>query len=394
MIKFINNKMESGIDYDYSKINAEYKKLKCPKDYYNPTHIPFHRAKYYHILSSRGTGKTNNVLLWCMCARKVHENYPVLVYIRQRIDMIMPKNLSTMFNVIVENGYVEKLTDGKYNNIFYKARKFYYCKTDDDGNVIDQDPRHFMVCLSLDKHQDIKSSLSEPYGDFVILDEYISDYYNNDFIRFMDTLSTVLRDRMSGHIFMLANTIEKNSVWFREFEIYDEVQYINFGENRIIESNLGTNVYVEVVKSTEGKEGKQKVSQKLYFGFSNPLLASITGSCVWAIKNYPHIPSLSENDSLICNNRFIDNYGRLLKLELWNTENLGFIVLVHNATKLYDDSVIYTLNDITDNRMRCGIGYSKLDKFIFTLYTRNKFYYATNEVGEFFNNYLKQVKRR
>lgn len=393
MMKYVDGKMELGIDYDYAAINAEYKKLKCPKDYYNPTHIPFQKSRYYHLLSARGTGKTTNVLLWCMCARKVHDGFPVLAYVRQRLDMIMPKNMGTLFGVIVAAGYIEKLTDGKYNNVIYKSRKYYYCKTDSEGNVEEIDPKHFMICLSLDKHQDIKSSVSEPHCDFLIMDEYISEYYNNDFMRLMDTESTLFRDRVSCHVFMLANTIEKNSIWFREFEIYDDVQYIDFGQSRVIESALGTNVYVEVVKSSEGKQGKQKVSQRLYFGFKNPLLSSITGSCVWAMNNHPHIPQMEEEDRCISNRHFVDHFGRLLKIELWDCRKLGIIALVHNATRTYDDSIIYTLDEIKSSNQRYSLGWTNMDKFIFRLYARNKFYYATNEVGDFFNNYVNQCKR-
>ena len=83
---------------NFNKINALYKKLKCPEDVFDPTKLPFDRDKYFFLCSERSVGKTTNVLLWGMCAREVHGTQ--IQYIRQLDQMLEPKRarqLSTLF---------------------------------------------------------------------------------------------------------------------------------------------------------------------------------------------------------------------------------------------------------------------------------------------------------
>ena len=64
---------------------------------------------------------------------------------------------------------------------------------------------------------------------------------------------------------------------------------------------------------------------------------------------------------------------------------------MHRATKTYNDSVIYTIGDIDDNRYRFKFGNNKIDVLIWKLYKANKFYYADNSCGTIVNNYIKQA---
>lgn len=402
-VKYIDNDMSKGVLYDYDLIIKEYKKLKIPKDYFNPTHLPFNKSAYFHLMSIRGTGKTTNLLLLGMVQNKLYGT--IISYIRQTENQIMPKFTSHLFNVIIENGYIEKITDGKYNNVTYKSRRYYYCKTNDKGDIEDVCPNYFMVLLAVDKWQDYKSTFNEPLGDVVIFDEYISDVYRpNEFPHLMQVLSTIFRDRESGKVYLLSNTINKESVYFIEFEIYKELASMDFGDWKLIKSSHGTMNYVEIIKSTDGKDKKRKITKQLYFGFNNPQLASITGSCLWATKEYQHIPTNKELfkedeitkekntlDTLI-GNYYLSHLGKYIRLRLCYSSVYGIMVLVTRATNIYDDSIVYSLDNMENPRCRYAIGYDKIDKLIWRQYSRNRFYYQDNDLGNFIDNYLIQSK--
>ena len=107
-----------------------------------------------------------------------------------------------------------------------------------------------MMMLSIDKHLDYKSVYNCPTGDIIIFDEFIGNYYyRNEFVNFNDLLKTIIRERQSPIIVMLANVIEKNSQYFNELEIYDNIQRLHQGENEIITSERGTKIYVEIQRT-------------------------------------------------------------------------------------------------------------------------------------------------
>lgn len=402
-IQYIDEEEKNGIVYDFKAINKIYKSLKCPKGYYNPTLLPFERAKYFNLLSIRATGKTTNILLWIMCARKWYiEKYgtetqpPAGGYIRQNIEMIMPKNIKHMFSVIIQRGYVEKLTNGQYNSIIYKNRAFYYCKVDEKGDIEEIENNYFFFCFAINKSDDYKSTFNDPKLDFVVFDEYLSTRYTpNEFIYFIDLLATIFRERKSPLIFMLANNIDRNSPYFRELGIMQQVKLMQFGDSKIITSELGTKVYVELVGLEEQKKKQKQELTSLFYGFTNPKLSIVTGQLTWAVNNYQHIPNDLEEDILeVIGNRYILYNDELIRLRYVISPKYGKMVLITPATRFYDDSIIYTIGELMNKNYRFGLGFSNVDKLFYQAYKRNQFYYATNDVGNMVENFLKEACKK
>lgn len=122
-----------------------------------------------------------------------------------------------------------------------------------------------MCMLSIDNAENYKSSYNAPYGDLIIFDEFIGKYYyRNEFVRFNDLLKTIIRDRQSPIIVLLANTIDKNSQYFNELEIYNTVQNMKQGDSEIITSERGTNIYVEILESGVKKQKTRSIVNTLF----------------------------------------------------------------------------------------------------------------------------------
>lgn len=391
MNKYIDNDKNKGMLFDYKKIRKEYKKLKVPHHLYNPCREPIEKAKHHIILSQRSSGKTTNLLLLGMLFNR--EYGTIIHYIRSREVYITNKNIKDLFSTIISFGYIEKITNGRYNSCVYHARRWYYCNRDTDGNIIEQDNNHFMICMSYDNNDSYKSSYTCPVADFVIVDEFIERYYyNNSFILLMDLLMTLKRNRLSMIVFYSANTIDKNTIWFDEFMIKSEVSKMKLGEQRLIETKQGTPINVHIFsfeKQTEQSK-LQQISNSLYFGFSNPKLYSITGDD-WAMSNYPHIPT--NYYEVISKNHYIKFSTDLLRLTIVNFDKIGLGVIVTMSTTSYDDSVIYTSDSVTDYRYRYAFGHTKVDKLIWDLFKKHKFYYQSNEVGSIVDSYVNQFRR-
>ena len=391
MINYIDNDKNKGMLFDYKKIRKEYKKLKVPQHLYNPCREPIEKAKHHIILSQRSSGKTTNLLLLGMLFNR--EYGTIIHYIRSREEYITNKNIKDLFSSIISFGYIEKITNGRYNSCVYHARRWYYCNRDSDGNIIEQDNNHFMICMSYDNNDSYKSSYTCPVADFVIVDEFIERYYyNNSFILLMDLLMTLKRNRLSMIVFYSANTIDKNTIWFDEFMIKSEVSKMKLGEQRLIETKQGTpiNVHIFSFENQTEQSKLQQISNSLYFGFSNPKLSSITGDD-WAMSNYPHIPT---NDyEVLSKNHYIKFSTDLLRLTIVNFDKIGLGVIVTMSTTSYDDSIIYTSDSVTDYRYRYAFGHTKIDKLIWDLFKKHKFYYQSNEVGAIVDSYVNQFRR-
>ena len=382
---YIDDNTKNGLYYDFDKIKKEYKKLKVPKEFYNPCFVPFDQAKYFVGVSERSTGKTTNWVLFGLIMNKLYGTQ--IQYIRQVRDMIAPKNLNQFMDVIVNNGYIEKVTEGKYNSCEYFAGAWRFICIK-DGEVVEKAKVPFMSCLSLDQNLIYKSSYNAPFGDLIIFDEFISTrYMPNEFVTFSDLVKTIIRERISPFVVMLANTTDRYNEYFRELMIQDEILKIKVNEYFIKQTPLGTTIFCELIGN---KNIEREKLNTLFFGFKNPRLASITGGN-WAIDNYPHIDR--EDARTLDKRHFIAFSGYLVQLELCNNERLGLFVKAHRCNKVYDDCVIYSVDGVKDKRYRHRYGFSKMDKLIFTLFDRNKFFYANNEVGHMVPSYIENASK-
>ena len=383
-IEYINGNKLDGIIYDFNFLRNEYKRLKCPKDVYNPCHLPFENCKWFITLSERARGKTTNLLLFGLL---VWWHYGTgICYVRSNENMIMPKASKDLFSNIVSWGYIEKLTKGKYNNVFYKSRRWYLCHIDENGEQDLVADSAFCIMLSIDKNEQYKSVL-ETKNDIIIFDEFIERYYYpNQFILFCDLCKTILRERQSGLILMSANTLDVHSEWFKETQINERVETMKQGDSEIITTPKGTRIFVEILgKKLPKAERKRSVFNTLFYGFDNPKLASITGSDTWALYNYPHTPT---DFKIIDKTHYISYNDKLINLEICESIEGTIFINCHPATKTYDDSVIYSLEFSFDKMHRYRLGRTSVDRFIWNKYKENKFTYSDNTIGNLVEKYV------
>ena len=380
-----------AIIYDFNLIKKELQKLHCPPTVYNPFHSHvIASGKWFLDLSERSTGKSTNWILLGMCMNKLYDTQ--IIYIRETVDMIRPAHSRQLFNTILEHNYVSRLTEGKYNTVKYASRSWYYFNSE----TLEQSDDPFMVALSLDENILNKSSFNAPRGDCIIFDEFISRHnYANQFVDFCDTLKTVIRERDSAFIVMLANTIDRHTFWFKELGVYDVIQKMEIDTAREVTNKGGTKISIALMGKKAGQMPEhRKEHNTKFFGFLNPKLNAITGGD-WAMRIYPHPPKALEDDKpeKINFNRYIRHNNYLMNLELYRSRELGLYVICHKAKETYKDSIIYTLEDITAKNERYKWGESRIDKMFWKLLKQNKWYYATNLEGSLMDNYITELSK-
>lgn len=393
-LTYYDNKEEHGEVYNWRYIFSLYKKLKVPAEFYDPTKTPIDKIHIADIISIRARGKTT---AWLLVALLCHCEYGTqIAYIRQREDMLAPVNARELFNVIntyQDGRYIKQITHGEYNFIFVKDRRAYLgWLSEETGEIEKKTTEPWLYMLSVDRNYLYKSSLNLPRGNLIIYDEFISkEYRPNEFIQFNDLLSTIIRKRITPVVIMLANNIDVTSPYFREQEISKDVKKLKLGESKICYTTKSMPVYVEIDKPNKTAR-HTNIINRLFFGYSNPRLTSITGECdAWVFDNYQHITH-EDDEELLYNHLYLSVGDDLLNVEFLNQPTLGIVCHVHPATCTYKDSIILTCGDITKPQEQYRTGIAKPAAALWKMYSANKIYFADNETGTLFDQYIDMCK--
>lgn len=357
--------------------------------YYSLNKINKKNATYNVIFGERSNGKTYATL------KQVLENYfsdgSQFAYIRRWSVDVQPKRMNNLFNAIIEDGYLEKLSGGKFTAIFYRTGRFYLCTYNDKGKPIYNEEDIIGYAFSLSENEHNKAN-SYPRVTTIIFDEFLTNkiYLPDEFMLFMNTVSTIVRQRTNVKIYMLGNTVNKFCPYFKEM-----------GLTNILTMKQGTiDVYTygetKLKVAVEYADSKKKFKKNnFYFAFNNPKLKMITGGS-WELNIYPHAPVkwLPKN---IMFTYFIDFNDSLYQCEIINKDDNVFTYIHEKTTPIKnpDKDIIYTLD--YNPKINYNINILKpLNDYqnkITWFFTHDRVYYQNNNVGDAINNYLKICKR-
>ena len=357
--------------------------------YYSLNKINKKDATYNVIFGERSNGKTYATL------KQVLENYfsdgSQFAYIRRWSVDVQPKRMNNLFNAIIEDGYLENLSGGKFTAIFYRTGRFYLCTYNDKGKPIYNEEDVIGYAFSLSENEHNKAN-SYPRVTTIIFDEFLTNkiYLPDEFMLFMNTVSTIVRQRTNVKIYMLGNTVNKFCPYFKEM-----------GLTNILTMKQGTiDVYTygetKLKVAVEYADSKKKFKKNnFYFAFNNPKLKMITGGS-WELNIYPHAPVkwLPKN---IMFTYFIDFNDSLYQCEIINKDDNVFTYIHEKTTPIKnpDKDIIYTLD--YNPKINYNINILKpLNDYqnkITWFFTHDRVYYQNNNVGDAINNYLKICKR-
>lgn len=350
--------------------------------FYSLKNILSKNAQYNMIFGERSNGKTYAVLKYAL------ENYvkygKQLAIVRRWSDDFTGKRGQTMFDALTANGEVTKITNGTWTNIYYYGSKWYFCRYEKEKRVTDETPFAYGFSISAMEHD---KSTSYPNITTICFDEFLTRtmYLPDEFVLFMNVVSTIVRHRTDVKIFMLGNTVNKYCPYFKEMGL-THIKEMKAGDIDVYqygESDL--KVAVEYIRPN--KAGKES---DLYFAFDNPKLNMITGGA-WEIDIYPHCP-IKYKPSEIVFTYFIEFSGDLLQCEVVRHYDTTFTFIHRKTTELKhtDTDLIYTTKYSAkpNYRRKITIPRSRTEEKIAEYYKKDKVFYSDNEVGEIVRNYL------
>lgn len=351
--------------------------------FYRLNRIKKHNAQYNVIFGERSSGKTFAVLEEGL-KNYVKEGKQLAIVRRWREDFT-GKRGQTMFNALVAAGVVSALTDHKWTDVYYFGSRWFLCTYADNGDrITDERPFAYGFAITAMEHD---KSTSYPDITTVCFDEFLTRtvYLPDEFVLFLNVISTIARHRTDVKIYMLGNTVNKYCPYFKEMGLTHvkemkpgDIDLYNYGD---------TGLKVAVEYTTPNKQGKQS---DVYFAFDNPKLQMITGGA-WEIDIYPHLPQKYKPKDILFT-FFIDFDGSILQCEVVEVDRNVFVYVHPKTTELKqpDKDIIYsTVYDPRPNwRRNITKPIDRIDKRIALLFKQEKVFYSDNETGEVLRNYL------
>lgn len=358
-------------------------------NYYSTAKIDRKNATYNVIFGERSNGKTYALLKKCI--GEYVKDGSQMAYVRRWKEDITGRRAARLYAGINDNNEVVKLTKGLFTGVHYWAGKWYLCNYDDSGKAIysDSDIIAFSFALSDGEHD---KSTSFPNIRTIVFDEFLTNrlYLGDEFVLFMNTVSTIVRQRHDVKIYMLGNTVNKFCPYFQEMGLnhiakmaQGAIDVYRYGES-------GLTVAVEYCAS----QNTDKKSNK-YFAFDNPKLEMITGGA-WELSIYPHLPyKYKPNNVMLI--FFIEFSEVVYQCEIIDLDGVYFIY-VHNKTtpiKNPHEQLIYSLDFNPELNYNRSIykPINKVQQRILWFFANDRVYYQNNEVGDAISNYLKICKR-
>lgn len=355
--------------------------------FYSLKHILSKNCTYNLIIGERSNGKTYAVLKYCLENFLKHKGQCAIL--RRWQEDIIGRRASGIWDALNKDGTVAKLSNGKYTNVFYYAGKFFLGTIDENGKRIynvETDCLGYTFSLSDSEHN---KSVSYPNVTTIFFDEFLTKkiYFLDEFVTFMNVVSTIVRQRDNVKIFMAGNTVNKYCPYFKEMGLSHVAKMEQGTIDVYTYGNSGLRVAVEYCKSL----GDSKSSNK-YFAFDNPRLQMIkTGA--WELDIFPHLPKKYKPSDILYI-FFICFEENIFQCEVIDFKNSNIGIYIHNKTtpiQNNDSDLIYTLDDSEKINYCRNINkpFNKLTQKIYSLFKMNKVFYQDNDVGNTVANFIK-----
>lgn len=367
-------------------------KKKEPKEikFYSPKRIIDADCTYNVIFGERSNGKSYAILKHGL--EQYFKTGGQIAIVRRWKEDVIGRRASGIWSAINDNNEVSKLSGGKFSKVYYWNGKFYLANVDDNGKTIFSDEDVIGHCFALSENEHNKST-SFPRITTILFDEFLTNkvYLNDEFVLFMNTVSTIVRQRTNVKIFMLGNTVNKYCPYFAEM-----------GLNNILEMKQGSidiytygdsqlKVAVEYCSSISSQK-----ENNFYFAFNNPKLHMIT-SGAWELDIYPHLPQKYKHKDIVFTYFIVFN-DMNFQCEIVQDSNGEMFTFIHQKTtplKDTENDLIYTLEYSYKLNYNRSIWkpINRLQERILWFFKTDRVFYQDNSVGDAINNYLKICER-
>lgn len=361
--------------------------------YYRLDDVLKYDGQYYILIGERSNGKTYSILEYALM--DYVKNGRELAYIRRYADDIKGSRARAVMDTLILNGEgknrVIEITGGQWNTIYYYGGAWYLAFVEEGQNIV-KDVKPWAYAFSLSGTEHNKSTSYNAVGN-VFFEEFLTRqlYLPDEFVLFMNTLSTIIRLRTDVRIFMAGNTINKYAPYFEEMGLVN-VPKMKKGDIDVY--TYGDSKLRVIVQFTDSPQRSKE--NNAYFAFNNPKLNMITGAGnVWEIDIYPHAPTKWKPSEILFT-YFIEFQHEILQCEIIQHDEMLFTFIHRKSTPVKDpdnDLIFSEHYSASPNKYRSiKNGITPLIRKLYSFYVSDRVFYQNNEVGEIVRNYLNWCK--
>lgn len=366
--------------------------------FYKTTKIDKLDAHYNVIFGERSSGKTYAIKEKIL--RNFFKSGEQGGIIRRWDEDIKGKRGAVMFSD--QSELIKKLSNGEYTQVVYRSRSWYLGNYNPDTGKVDINEKPFCYGFGLNAMEHDKST-SYPDITTIMFDEFLTrgNYLVDEFVIFMNVISTIVRHRKNVKVYMLGNTVNKYCPYFAEMGLTN-VKDMKQGDIDLYRyGSSGLRVAVEYT----GNSNSDNKESNVYFAFDNPKLQMVTHG-TWEIDIYPHLPIRYTPKNIIFS-FFVCFDGEILQgdivkggFEMHGTNKVEkdtppFIFFHLKSTEIQNPKKDYIYSSETNYLPNWHKGilkpHDKIGDKIQKLFLLDNVFYQTNEVGEIINNYIKNV---
>lgn len=313
------------------------------------------------------------------------------VYMRRNNVDFVQGRAERIVSGLVRDNLPAKMTDGYYTDIYYKARRYYLCRYEEDNKgeqtrILDEKP--FLQCISLN------DSIHDSSGDFpdvgmIHFDEFMSrtGYLTGEWETFRIALSTIIRDKTDVRILMTGNTMN----------LYNCPYFDEMGLNRIADQKQGTiDIYTygdtDTTVAVEYTGHRKTKTANKYFAFGRSDIDMVTKGS-WDIRMYPHLPQdMRIRPMDIVMSFYIEYKTYTLQGDIITKDGDGFIYIHPKTTPLQrkPEDVVYSTSGIIVGNIAPSwvYGLRPIDRLISKFFSDGKVCYSSNNIGEMVMGFL------
>lgn len=359
------------------------------KEYYDCRKILAEGSVYNIVIGQRSNGKTYGFIEEAL--DEYCKNNTPSVYIRRYDESITSANIFKLCTPHINSLII--MSDGKWNNFEYKNRTFYPTRINEETGKIEAKGDPFLYCVGMNSWEH-KKGQDRGFVRYVIFDEFLTrdTYLNDEYAKFMNLLSSFIRDRVGTTIVMLGNTVNKFCPYFSKFKI---------NMKDIKQGFIYNFRYGETTMSLEYCKPSTNTSKvnKAYFDFDEKQLDMIK-SGYWEICSYPRFYNGKRDDCEELGRIYIHFSTHVLRWDLLIDDDKNVISFISpsNFDKALESGDIFMTDDsltLLDNRMCfCEMPKNKLTQYLIASWKGNKIYFANDDCGDVFENWMKTTLRK
>ena len=348
------------------------------------------------IFSLRSAGKSFDIFKNAVTNYWDSDGQRQSALIRRCEEDISHGRAAEMGNTLVCDGngvnQVSKITGGQWTTIFYRSRRWYLARWDEEINKRIVDERPFMFCFLLTEAESDKGA-SFPNVDEIHFDEFIAmgAYLRNEYMLFNNTLSTIVRNRGNVRVFLYGNSISMYNVPYFDEMGLTNIKNMKPGDLDVYRyGDSETRVAVEYARVDRAS----KPASNKFFAFDNPQLKMITGGDSggeWSIPSHPHLPHPYDSRDVLFS-FYILFAGDTIRGDVIGDDSGVYIYMVGRVPEVPrpEEDLIYTSEPSAARNYARSVYETRgrARALIAMLFREKRVFYADNPLGEEVASYL------